>query len=261
MRDPTLELTGERRATHHENVTEATLRRDLAAAYRLAAHFGWDDLVANHFSVRLPGTEDAFLINPYGLLFEEITASSLIKVNCHGQRLDSSNFGVNPAGFVIHSAIHEARPEVACVMHLHTRDGVAVSASDRGILPLNQTALTLFDDVAFHEYEGVATNLDERARLQVDLGSKNNMILRNHGTLTVGESVGAAFYRMYALEWACNVQVRTLAMNIGLHQPSESSIQAVRSMVNRAFTERISANLVWPALLRKVQRLYPDYAD
>jgi ribulose-5-phosphate 4-epimerase/fuculose-1-phosphate aldolase len=241
--------------------TEAELRRHLAAAYRLAAHFGWDDLVANHFSARVPGPDDVFLINPYGLLFEEITASSLIKVDRRGERLDASDYGINPAGFVIHSAIHEARPEAVCVMHLHTRDGVAVSATERGILPLNQTAITLFQDIAFHDYEGIATNLEERARLQKDLGRKNNMILRNHGTLTLGESVGSAFYRMYALEWVCNVQVRTLGMNIGVADAPDAAIQAVQGLIDKRFTERASADLIWPALLRKVERLYPDYAD
>ncbi len=241
---------------------EAALRRDLAAAFRLAAHFGWDDLIANHFSVRLPGNDGAFLINPYGLLFEEITASSLIKVDRHGEQVSASAYSANPAGIVIHTAIHEARPDAMCVMHLHTRDGVAVSAIKSGVLPLNQTAITVFSDVASHEYEGIATEADERARMQRDLGAKHCMLLRNHGTLAVGASVASAFYRMYALEWSCSVQVRTLSMNAELHPVSAQAVDTVlRQQIDKTFTERISAALVWPALLRKVERLFPDYAD
>jgi ribulose-5-phosphate 4-epimerase/fuculose-1-phosphate aldolase len=240
---------------------ETAIRRDLAAAFRLAAHFGWDDLVANHFSARVPGRHDAFLINPFGLLFEEITASSLIKIDLDGNMLEPSNYEVNQAGFVIHSAIHQARPEIACVMHLHTRDGVAVSATEHGVLPLNQTAMTIYEDVAFHEYEGVATDLDERARLQRDLGNRNIMLLRNHGTLTAGESVASAFYRMYALEWACQVQVRTLSMSAPLHAAPEAALAKVRQQANKPFVELASKALVWPAMLRKVERLCPDFSN
>jgi ribulose-5-phosphate 4-epimerase/fuculose-1-phosphate aldolase len=249
------------RQRNHRNPVEAAIRRDLAACYRLAAHFGWDDLLANHISARLPGPEHAFLINPFGMLFEEVTASCLIKIDMDGRMLEPSDHKVNRAGFVIHSAIHQARPEAACVMHVHSKDGTAVSATEDGILPLNQTAMLFHRDVAFHEYEGVATDLDERARLQADLGGRNYMLLRNHGTLTVGESIASAFYRMYWLEWACTVQVRTLSMGCALHAAPQAAVDKVGQQLDNASLEQMSISLAWPALLRKVGRLYPDYAD
>ncbi|MDU6378201.1 MAG: class II aldolase/adducin family protein, partial [Bradyrhizobium sp.] len=193
------------------NMTEAewSQRVNLAAAYRLVAMFGWDDLVDTHISARVPGPEHHFLINPYGLLFEEITASSLIKVDLYGNQLSESQYSINPAGFTIHSAIHEVREDVGCVIHLHTLDGVAVSSCADGLLPLNQIAQYVTHDLAYHDYEGVALDHDERPRLQRDLGTKNHMLLRNHGTLTVGRSVASAFERMYHLERACSIQVRT----------------------------------------------------
>lgn len=193
------------------NMTEAewSQRVNLAAAYRLVAMFGWDDLVDTHISARVPGPEHHFLINPYGLLFEEITASSLIKVDLYGNQLSESQYSINPAGFTIHSAIHEVREDAGCVIHLHTLDGVAVSSCADGLLPLNQIAQYVTHDLAYHDYEGVALDHDERPRLQRDLGTKNHMLLRNHGTLTVGRSVASAFERMYHLERACSIQVRT----------------------------------------------------
>jgi ribulose-5-phosphate 4-epimerase/fuculose-1-phosphate aldolase len=240
---------------------EYRLRRDLAACYRLASHFGWDDLVANHISVRLPGKEDAFLLNPFGMLFDEVTASSLIKIDMNGNKLEPSDYNINPAGFVIHSAIHQARPDVACVMHFHSRDGVAVSATEAGILPLNQTASLIYKDIAFHEFEGIATDLGERGRLQSDLGQHNMMLLRNHGTLTVGASIASAFYRMYLLEWACTTQVRTLGMNVPVHPTPQSALDKVQAQLDTAMTESFTIDLVWPAMLRKCERLFPDFAD
>src|SRR6201992_4016953 len=184
-------------------------RINLAACYRLVAHYGWDDLVDTHISARVPGPEHHFLINPYGLLFDEITASSLVKVDLDGNQLTKSEYSINPAGFTIHSAVHEVREDAGCVMHLHTPDGTAVSTSKEGLLPLNQTAQLVLPDLAYHDYEGVALDLDERPRLQRDLGPKNIMLLHNHGTLTVGRTCGEAFSRMYFLERACTMQVRT----------------------------------------------------
>ena len=192
-------------------MTEAewTQRVNLAACYRLVAHYGWDDLVDTHISARVPGPDHHFLINPYGLMFDEITASSLVKVDLDGNQLTESPYSINPAGFTIHSAIHEVREDAGCVLHLHTPDGTAVASCMEGLLPLNQTAHFVTHDLAYHDYEGVALDHDERPRLQRDLGNKNHMLLRNHGTLTVGRSVASAFERMYHLERACTMQVRT----------------------------------------------------
>src|ERR1700742_41173 len=181
------------------NMAEAewSQRVNLAAAYRLVSLFGWDDLVDTHISARVPGPEHHFLINPYGMLFEEITASSLVKVDLAGNQLSESAYRINPAGFTIHSAIHEAREDAGCVIHLHTLDGVAVSSCAEGLQPFNQSAQYVTHDLAYHDYEGIALDHDERPRLQRDLGAKNLMLLRNHGTLTVGRSVASAFERMY----------------------------------------------------------------
>src|SRR6202021_621027 len=184
-------------------------RGNLAAAYRLVALYGWDDLVFTHISARVPGPEHHFLINPYGMMFEEITASSLVKIDLQGVAIGTSPSPANPAGFTIHSAIHEVREDAGCVMHLHTPDGTAVSTSAEGLLPLNQTAQLVVPDLAYHDYEGVALDLDERPRLQRDLGAKNIMLLHNHGTLAVGRTCAEAFLRMYFLERACTMQVRT----------------------------------------------------
>ena len=179
---------------------EQAIREDLAAAYRLVAHFGWDDLIFTHISARVPGPEHHFLINPYGMLFEEITASSLMKVGLDGKKVEDSPWPVNPAGFTIHSAVHEVRADAQCVMHLHTVDGTAVSVMDCGLLPHTQMAMLVHADLAYHEYEGIALDHAERPRLQQDLGDKNGMLLWNHGTLTLGRTVGEAFTRMYTLE-------------------------------------------------------------
>jgi ribulose-5-phosphate 4-epimerase/fuculose-1-phosphate aldolase len=243
---------------------ERVLRRDLAAAYRLAALYGWDDMIGTHFSARVPTAPDepeAFLINPYGMLFEEITASSLIKVDVAGEVLSESPFPVNKAGFVIHSAVHMGRRDAGCVMHLHTRDGVAVSALESGLLPLNQTSLAIRSKVSVHEYEGVAVDTGERERLVRDLGDNDLMFLRNHGTLAVGPTVAEAFQRMYLLETSCTVQVRTLSMGQPWHMPDARVIEHMDKHAGRrnAHSESYARNLVWPALLRKLDRLCPDY--
>ena len=245
---------------------ELELRRDLAAAYRLAALFGWDDMIGTHLTVRAPsapGEPEAFLINPYGMLFEEITASSLIKVDVAGEILSESDFPVNKAGFVIHSALHRARADAACVMHLHTRDGVAVSALECGLLPLNQTSLAIRSKISVHEYEGVAVNPEERERLVHDLGENDLMFLRNHGTLAVGPTIAEAFQRMYLLETACTVQVRTLSMGQPWHRPAEAVIEHMDKHAGRRneHSARYARTLVWPALLRKLDRVCPDYKE
>ncbi|MGJ4898830.1 MULTISPECIES: class II aldolase/adducin family protein [unclassified Bradyrhizobium] len=246
------------------NMTEAewSQRVNLAAAYRLVALFGWDDLVDTHISARVPGPEHHFLINPYGLLFEEITASSLIKVDLYGNQLSESEYSINPAGFTIHSAIHEVREDAGCVIHLHTLDGVAVSSCADGLLPLNQIAQYVTHDLAYHDYEGVALDHDERPRLQRDLGSKNHMLLRNHGTLTVGRSVASAFERMYHLERACSIQVRTRTLGPSAYPVRDEVIDRNAKLFdNEDRVELRSTQLVWPPLLRRLDRLNPGYRN
>lgn len=246
------------------NMTEAewSQRVNLAAAYRLVAMFGWDDLVDTHISARVPGPEHHFLINPYGLLFEEITASSLIKVDLYGNQLSESQYSINPAGFTIHSAIHEVREDAGCVIHLHTLDGVAVSSCADGLLPLNQIAQYVTHDLAYHDYEGVALDHDERPRLQRDLGTKNHMLLRNHGTLTVGRSVASAFERMYHLESACSIQVRTRTLGATAYPVRDEVVDKNAKLFdNQDRVELRSNQLVWPPLLRRLDRVNPGYRN
>jgi ribulose-5-phosphate 4-epimerase/fuculose-1-phosphate aldolase len=209
-------------------------------------------------SVRVPGPEHHFLINPYGMLFEEITASSLVKVDLEGNIVMDSPYFVNPAGFTIHSAIHMAREDAQCVLHLHTDDGVAVSAQEDGLMPLSQFAMLVRPHLAYHDYEGVALDLDERERLVKDIGDKNTMLLRNHGTLAVGESCGLAFMAIYFLERACATQVRT--MSAKPHMPSQEAIDTVDGQSESLFQPGIDA-LAWPALLRKLDRADPSFRD
>lgn len=235
-------------------------RVNLAACYRLIALYGWDDLVDTHISARVPGPDHHFLINPYGLLFDEITASSLVKVDLDGKLLSKTEYNINPAGFTIHSAIHEVREDAICVLHLHTLDGTAVSSSAEGLLPLNQTAQLVTHDLAYHDYEGIALDHEERPRLQRDLGNSNHMLLRNHGTLTVGRSVASAFERMYHLERACSMQVRTRALGSAVHPVEQSAIDKNSELLaNRDRAELRSTQLVWPPLLRKLDRIDPSY--
>jgi ribulose-5-phosphate 4-epimerase/fuculose-1-phosphate aldolase len=233
---------------------------DLAAAYRLVAKFGWDDLVFTHISARVPNSDHHFLINPYGMLFEEITASSLVKVDLEGEILLDTGYPVNAAGFTIHSAVHMGREDAGCVLHLHTIDGTAVATSKDGLLPLNQTAQLVIGDLAYHDYEGVAFDHEERPRLQKDLGAANLMLLRNHGTLTIGQSVGAAFTRMYFLERACTMQVATLSSTKEIY-PSAPAVIAKNDAIARMGVAAASEGLVWPALLRKLDRESPGYKD
>ncbi len=236
-------------------------RVDLAAMYRLTALHGWDDLIFTHISHRVPGPEHHFLINPYGMLFEEITASSLVKVDLEGNIVQETEQYINPAGFTIHSAVHAARDDANVVMHLHTDDGVAVSCQKEGLMPLSQTAMIARHDLAYHDYEGIALDLGERERLVADLGSKNAMLLYNHGTLTVGGTAAEAFTRMFFLERACSMQVRALsAGRDGVIVAPEAVQEVVRGQSNPQGASILANRLVWPALLRKLDRDMPGYA-
>ena len=241
---------------------EWALRVDLAACYRLVAAYGWSDLVFTHISAKLPdsvtGGEHQFLINPYGLMFDEITASSLVKVDMACNKLHDSPFPVNPAGFVIHSAVHEARPQAGCVLHTHTRAGVAVSAQRHGILPISQQSTFVLASLAYHGYEGVAFRPDEKPRLQADLGEANYLVLRNHGLLTVGRTIADAFLSMYTFENTCRIQVDALAGGSELTHV-DPRILAGMADVMRIATAGQGAQLAWPALLRKAERLDPSY--
>ncbi len=242
-----------------QSPAERQIRIDLAAAYRLVAHFGWDDLIFTHISARVPGPGDHFLINPYGMTFDEITASSLVKVDLAGNIAEPTPYAINPAGFTIHSAIHAARADAHCVVHLHTVAGVAVSAHASGLLPLNQTAMIVCADLAYHEYEGIALDLAERPHLVADLGARNAMLLWNHGTLTVGTTVAEAFLSMYFLERACAMQVATLGGAAATHEAKPAVVDLVGKQA--AFGKAAVARLAWAPLLRKLDRLDPRFRD
>ena len=239
---------------------EWKLRIDLAAAYRLVAFYGWDDLIFTHMSVRIPGPEHHFLLNPYNLMFEEVTASSLVKVDTNGNPVDPTPFITNPAGFTIHSAVHMAREDAHAVIHLHTPHGQAVAAHEEGLLPLTQTAMLIRGDLSFHDYEGVATDHEERERIVADLGTKNAMLLRNHGTLTVGSTVGEAFIRMYFLERACEAQIYALSAGDRVNNPPQGTPE-VAAQQGAAGLKIAAQLLAWPALLRKAYRLDPSFAS
>jgi ribulose-5-phosphate 4-epimerase/fuculose-1-phosphate aldolase len=240
------------------SAAEWQLRVDLAACYRLIAMHGWDDLIFTHVSVRVPGPEHHFLINPYGMMFEEITASSLVKVDMDCTPMLPSPYPVNPAGFVIHSAIHAAREDVACVLHTHTRAGVAVSAQREGLLPISQQASVALASLAYHDYEGIAVNDDEKPRLQRDLGERASMILRNHGLLTVGGSVSEAFLTMYTLESACQIQIAAMSGGTELIRVPQSVLEGVGATL-AVQRKVIGIQGFWPALLRKLERRNPGY--
>ena len=238
---------------------EWALRVDLAACYRLIQLFGWDDIIFTHVSARVPGGQHHFLINPYGMLFEEITASSLVKVDLEGKKVLDSEYDINPAGFVIHSAIHAARENAGCVLHTHSLNGVAVSAQKDGLLPISQQSIYPLSLLAYHAYEGPALRDDEKPRLVKDLGDKSFLMLRNHGLLTIGESVADAFVFMYVFESACAIQVRA--------QGSANLIEVDPRIVAGAMasakqvTRGAGASLAWPGLLRRLDRKNPGYRD
>ncbi len=236
---------------------EWQLRCDLAACYRLIALYGWSDLVFTHISARIPGPEHHFLINPYGLMFDEITASSLVKVDQACNQLIDSPFPVNPAGFVIHSCIHEVREDAGCVLHTHSRAGVAVSAQKGGVLPISQQSTFVLASLAYHGYEGVALRDDEKPRLQKDLGTANFLVLRNHGLLTVGKTVADAFLGMYTFENTCRIQIDAQAGG-ELVQVNPKILEGMAQVMKTA-TAGQGANIAWPALLRKLDRENPGY--
>jgi ribulose-5-phosphate 4-epimerase/fuculose-1-phosphate aldolase len=235
------------------------VRVTLAAAYRLVAHHKWDDLVFTHISAKVPGPDHHFLINPYGYLFDEITASSLVKVDVKGHKVMDSPYEINPAGFVIHSAIHAARTDAQCVLHIHSLAGVAVSAQKSGLLPISQQSLFPLSSLAYHDYEGVALNDEEKPRLVRDLGDKVFLILRNHGLLTVGPSVAEAFVGMYFLEAACRIQTMAGAAE-GLVPISDRILAGARAQAKEV-TRGLGAELIWPGLLRRLDRLDPSFRD
>jgi ribulose-5-phosphate 4-epimerase/fuculose-1-phosphate aldolase len=233
-------------------------RVHLAACYRLVAAYGWDDLIFTHISARVPGPEHHFLINPYGFLFGEITASSLVKVDLEGRKVLDSPHEVNPAGFTIHSAIHAARDDAQCVLHVHSVNGVAVSAQAGGVLPLSQHSIFVLSSLAYHDYEGVALNDDEKPRLVRDLGDRKFLMLRNHGLLTVGGSVAEAFVAMYFFEAACMMQVRAQAGGGVLRRIGDTIIAGAQAQFKQV-TKGAGAELAWPALLRKLDRTDSGY--
>ena len=247
---------------HLVSAAEWQTRTDLAAAYRLVALFGWDDLVFTHISACVPGPDGQatgqFLINPYGFLFEEITASSLVKVDGQGNKLDDTPFDVNPAGFVIHSAVHAARHDIGCVLHVHSLNGVAVSAQQGGVLPLSQQSIFVLSSLGYHGYEGVALRDDEKPRLVADLGDKTYLMLRNHGLLTVGRTVADAFLAMYAFETVCTTQVRAQAGGGPLVSVDPRIIATAQEQA-AAVTKGLGSQLVWPGLLRRLDRRSPGY--
>jgi ribulose-5-phosphate 4-epimerase/fuculose-1-phosphate aldolase len=244
---------------HDVGAEEWRVRVDLAAAYRLTALFKWDDLVFTHISARVPGGDHAFLINPYGFMFDEITASSLVKIDAEGNKLDDSPFPVNPAGFTIHSAVHAVRDDAMCVMHTHTLNGVAVSAQKHGVLPLSQHSIFVLASLGYHDYEGVALRDDERPRLVRDLGRNTHLMLRNHGLLTVGRTVADAFLAMYFFEATCTIQVRALAGG-GETTLVDPRIVAGAAEQARGATRGVGAgSLTWPGLLRRLDRIDPGY--
>ncbi|MFT4729836.1 MAG: ribulose-5-phosphate 4-epimerase/fuculose-1-phosphate aldolase [Granulosicoccus sp.] len=243
-------------------VTQAEwlVRQDLAAAYRLVAHYGWDDMVFTHLSARVPGPDDHFLLNPFGYLFNEVTASNLVKVDLDGNIVVDNGHRVNVAGFTIHSAVHMSRGDAHAVMHLHTDSGVAVSSTTEGFLPLNQHAMFVYHDLVYHDWEGIAVDLDERERLVADLGDKNLMMLRNHGTLAVGGSVASCFMRMYYLERACNIQVNALSSGTP-NLPSDNAVNMMKDTFSKPAVWEGLATSSWPALRRQADRLDPGYSD
>jgi len=235
-------------------------RVDLAAAYRLVAHYGWDDLIFTHISARVPGPEHHFLLNPYGMMFDEVAASSLVKIDLAGNIVLESPHIINPAGFTIHSAVHAAREDALCVIHLHTEYGIAVSAQKHGLLPISQQALFPLSSLAYHEYEGLALNEGEKPRLVEDLGNKNYMILKNHGLLAVGRSVAEAFLSMFILERACKIQILAQSGGAVLLPVPDPILERVASQL-QVVTVGQGAQLAWPGLLRKLDRMDPSYRE
>ncbi|MGE8202513.1 MAG: class II aldolase/adducin family protein [Variovorax sp.] len=237
---------------------EWQLRVDLAACYRLVALYGWSDLVFTHISARIPGPEHHFLINPYGLMFDEITASSLVKVDQQCNKIIDSPYPVNPAGFVIHSAVHAAREDIQCVLHTHTKAGIAVSAQKNGVLPISQQSTFVLASLAYHDYEGVAFRDDEKPRLQADMGSANFLMLRNHGLLTCGKTIADAFLSMYTFENTCQIQIAAQSGGSELTQVNPKIVEGVGQAM-KVQTGGLGGQFVWPSLIRKLDRIDDSY--
>ena len=235
-------------------------RVNLAAAYRLVALFGWDDLVFTHISARVPGPEHHFLINPYGWMFEEITASSLVKIDLQARKVMPSPYDINPAGFTIHSAIHAAREDALCVMHVHSLNGVAVSAQKNGLLPISQQSLFVLSSLAYHDYEGVALNEEEKPRLVRDFGDRNFLMLRNHGLLTAAGSAADAFLFMYLFEASCMIQVRAQSGGAELIPIAKPILDGIQ-MAAKNVTRGLGGGIAWPGLLRKLDRIDRSFRD
>jgi ribulose-5-phosphate 4-epimerase/fuculose-1-phosphate aldolase len=249
-----------------QSVREAVSREEweqrvaLAAAYRLVAHFHWDDLVFTHLSARVPGADHHFLINPYGMMFDEITASSLVKIDLDGKKVMDSPYEINPAGFTIHSAIHAAREDAHAVLHVHSQNGIAISANKNGVLPISQQSIFVLASLAYHDYEGVALRDDEKPRLVNDLGDKNFLMLRNHGLLTVADNVPDAFLFLYLFETTCAIQARAQVSEATMI-PIDSRIIGGAQAQAKQVTRGAGGMLAWPGLLRKLERLDPSYKD
>ncbi|QNK68020.1 class II aldolase/adducin family protein [Variovorax sp. PAMC26660] len=237
---------------------EWQLRVDLAACYRLVALYGWSDLVFTHISARVPGPEHHFLINPYGLMFDEITASSLVKVDQQCNKIIDSPYPVNPAGFVIHSAVHAAREDIQCVLHTHTKAGIAVSAQKNGVLPISQQSTFVLASLAYHDYEGVAFRDDEKPRLQADMGHANFLMLRNHGLLTCGKTIADAFLSMYTFENTCQIQIAAQSGGGELMHVNPKIIDGVGQAM-KVQSGGLGGMFVWPSLIRKLDRIDDSY--
>jgi ribulose-5-phosphate 4-epimerase/fuculose-1-phosphate aldolase len=250
-------------------------RQELACAYRLFDHFGWHGLIFNHITLRVPGTESTFLINPYGLMYREVTASNLVKIDVDGEIIGDSDYPVNRAGFVIHSALHMARDDAHAIMHTHTTEGVAVGAQEHGLLPLSMGAIGMQGQMAYHEYEGISLDTGERERLVANLGKKNILILRNHGLLTCGKTIADAFMRMRSLQQACEIQVATLAGGTKLHMPDKATLEhtyqqqvaitqagaSVQPRKGKGDESKSAADLMWSAMERWMTDKDPSYLN
>ena len=239
---------------------EWEVRTDLAALYRLVARFGWDDLVFTHITARVPGPGHHFLINPYGLLYDEMCASNMVKIDLKGNKVMDSPFDINPAGFVVHSAVHEVREDAGCVLHWHSRAGVAVSAQKNGLLPLSQQSTLCLTSIAYHDYEGIAVDQEERLTLQRDLGDKKHLVLRNHGLLVVGDTIADAFLTMYNMESACQVQLAAQSGGGELTHVDQAIIDDTGRTVATA-THGLFGGIAWPALLRRLDREDASFRD
>ena len=248
------------------NTTEAEWRTrvDLAACYRLVELFGWSDLINTRITARVPGEPDRFLINPYGLLFDEVTASSLVKIDAEGKKVEQSDREVNSGGFTLPAAVHSARPEIACVLHTHSIAGCAVSMQKEGLLPLNQHALQVIGDIAYHDYEGTSRSPEERARFLADFDDRHIMVLRNHGLFVVGNSIAAAFLATYRMERACAMQLAFQQSGAEFHPIGDAVVSAAYDRSRNRLTgagRNDPATTEWPALLRKLDRIDPSYKD